>query len=260
MSRILLQVNHSPSFNIDTPLDARVKGALVADTLRLVRCNPVALRNAQKVHIFTLTDATGSLDGTVTMRHDWGHSSLMFVHMHALSHLLVSAACMLLAHSLDEVAVVEVLECVQRERQATLNRLQAKTQASVNSAPPADAITPPDAASSVRSGACAPSDGAALRRRLAFETKNIGNYERVYPLQAKHASSTGGATPGSGNSNLKGRALAEEFEACAKAAEECFEGHHSKRMRNHLDGIAARHKQAKVRCLPIGLDDTSEVR
>jgi hypothetical protein len=44
-----LQVNHSPSFNIDTPLDRAVKGALVADSLRLARASPTAMRRAQQV-------------------------------------------------------------------------------------------------------------------------------------------------------------------------------------------------------------------
>ena len=31
-------MNHSPSFTIDTPLDASIKEALIGDTLKLVRC------------------------------------------------------------------------------------------------------------------------------------------------------------------------------------------------------------------------------
>lgn len=33
---LLLEVNHTPSFNIDTELDKQVKSALIADTLRMV--------------------------------------------------------------------------------------------------------------------------------------------------------------------------------------------------------------------------------
>lgn len=36
-----MQVNHSPSFSIDTPLDLKVKEALITDTLKLVRMDPM---------------------------------------------------------------------------------------------------------------------------------------------------------------------------------------------------------------------------
>jgi hypothetical protein len=36
----LLEVNHSPSFSIDTPLDLKVKEALITDTLKLVGVSP----------------------------------------------------------------------------------------------------------------------------------------------------------------------------------------------------------------------------
>jgi hypothetical protein len=45
----LIEVNHSPSFNIDTPLDRVVKVALIVDTLRLVRIDAAAVRRAQNV-------------------------------------------------------------------------------------------------------------------------------------------------------------------------------------------------------------------
>ncbi len=32
----LVEVNHSPSFSIDTPLDASIKTALIANTLKMV--------------------------------------------------------------------------------------------------------------------------------------------------------------------------------------------------------------------------------
>ena len=33
----LVEVNHSPSFSIDTPLDASIKTALIMNTLKMVR-------------------------------------------------------------------------------------------------------------------------------------------------------------------------------------------------------------------------------
>lgn len=33
----LVEVNHSPSFGIDTPLDASIKTALIVNTLKMVR-------------------------------------------------------------------------------------------------------------------------------------------------------------------------------------------------------------------------------
>jgi tubulin polyglutamylase TTLL6/13 len=41
---ILLEVNHTPSFATETPLDKRIKTALVKDTLLLMRCNDVKLK------------------------------------------------------------------------------------------------------------------------------------------------------------------------------------------------------------------------
>ena len=41
---ILLEVNHTPSFNTDTPLDSKLKTALIKDTLVLLRCNDVKLK------------------------------------------------------------------------------------------------------------------------------------------------------------------------------------------------------------------------
>lgn len=35
-----VQVNHSPSFSVDTPLDLKVKESLITDTLKLVRMDP----------------------------------------------------------------------------------------------------------------------------------------------------------------------------------------------------------------------------
>lgn len=46
-----LQVNHSPSFNTDTPLDAQVKEALLKDTLTLLNlgaCNRRQIVEAEK--------------------------------------------------------------------------------------------------------------------------------------------------------------------------------------------------------------------
>lgn len=34
---LFVQVNHSPSFNIDSPLDKSIKGQLIIDAVRLVR-------------------------------------------------------------------------------------------------------------------------------------------------------------------------------------------------------------------------------
>ena len=36
---VLLEVNHTPSFATETPLDSRIKFALVRDTLRLMECD-----------------------------------------------------------------------------------------------------------------------------------------------------------------------------------------------------------------------------
>lgn len=44
----LIEVNHSPSFTVDTPLDAEIKEALIADTLTLVRLDGRIIRKAQK--------------------------------------------------------------------------------------------------------------------------------------------------------------------------------------------------------------------
>jgi len=34
----LLEVNHAPSFNVDTPLDEKVKRGLLQDTLNILNC------------------------------------------------------------------------------------------------------------------------------------------------------------------------------------------------------------------------------
>ena len=34
----LLEVNHAPSFNCDTPLDQNVKKSLLIDTFKILRC------------------------------------------------------------------------------------------------------------------------------------------------------------------------------------------------------------------------------
>jgi hypothetical protein len=39
------QVNHSASFNIDSPLDKRIKQGLIADALRLVRIWALSMRS-----------------------------------------------------------------------------------------------------------------------------------------------------------------------------------------------------------------------
>eukprot|EP01018_Ginkgo_biloba_P028081 Gb_32860 [translate_table: standard] len=39
----LLEVNHSPSFSIETPLDFKVKEALISDTLRLIQVDPLEI-------------------------------------------------------------------------------------------------------------------------------------------------------------------------------------------------------------------------
>lgn len=36
----LIEVNHSPSFNIDSPLDLEIKEELITDTIELVRIDP----------------------------------------------------------------------------------------------------------------------------------------------------------------------------------------------------------------------------
>jgi tubulin polyglutamylase TTLL6/13 len=36
MKPLLLEINHSPSFNIDTPLDAKIKTAVIEDTLEIL--------------------------------------------------------------------------------------------------------------------------------------------------------------------------------------------------------------------------------
>ncbi len=41
---ILLEVNHTPSFATETPLDQRIKTALIKDTLLLLRCNDIKLK------------------------------------------------------------------------------------------------------------------------------------------------------------------------------------------------------------------------
>ena len=38
----LLEVNHSPSFNIDTPFDNKIKTELIKDTVKLIHMNPHA--------------------------------------------------------------------------------------------------------------------------------------------------------------------------------------------------------------------------
>ena len=44
MSPVLLEVNHTPSFATDTPLDWKIKHALVKDTLQLMRCHHTNLK------------------------------------------------------------------------------------------------------------------------------------------------------------------------------------------------------------------------
>lgn len=41
---ILLEVNHTPSFATETPLDQKVKFGLVRDTIRLMRCDSLELK------------------------------------------------------------------------------------------------------------------------------------------------------------------------------------------------------------------------
>ncbi len=44
-SPILLEVNHTPSFNTDTPLDSKLKTSLIKDTLVLMRCHDKELKS-----------------------------------------------------------------------------------------------------------------------------------------------------------------------------------------------------------------------
>jgi tubulin polyglutamylase TTLL6/13 len=41
---VLLEVNHTPSFATETPLDHRIKFALIRDTIRLMRCDSLELK------------------------------------------------------------------------------------------------------------------------------------------------------------------------------------------------------------------------
>jgi uncharacterized membrane protein YgcG len=43
----LIEVNHSPSFTVDTPLDMAIKEDLISDTIELVRIDPKAIKRAQ---------------------------------------------------------------------------------------------------------------------------------------------------------------------------------------------------------------------
>lgn len=43
---ILLEVNHTPSFNTDTPLDAHIKRSLIGDALKLMN---VSVKNRNEV-------------------------------------------------------------------------------------------------------------------------------------------------------------------------------------------------------------------
>lgn len=43
----LIEVNHSPSFTVDTPLDLSIKEDLISDTIQLVRIDPKAIKRAQ---------------------------------------------------------------------------------------------------------------------------------------------------------------------------------------------------------------------
>lgn len=47
----LLEVNHAPSFNTDTPLDFLVKKQLISDTLRLLGVS-LEEKKAKMLHIF----------------------------------------------------------------------------------------------------------------------------------------------------------------------------------------------------------------
>ena len=44
----LIEVNHSPSFNIDSPLDLAIKEALITDTIQLARIDPKLINRAKK--------------------------------------------------------------------------------------------------------------------------------------------------------------------------------------------------------------------
>lgn len=44
----LIEVNHSPSFNIDSPLDRAIKEELITDTLTLVRVDPKGIKKSKK--------------------------------------------------------------------------------------------------------------------------------------------------------------------------------------------------------------------
>ena len=44
----LIEVNHSPSFNIDSPLDLAIKEELINDTIQLVRIDPKLISKARK--------------------------------------------------------------------------------------------------------------------------------------------------------------------------------------------------------------------
>ena len=45
----LLEVNHSPSFTVESPLDLEIKQGVLVDTLRLTRVSPAVMRRAEKV-------------------------------------------------------------------------------------------------------------------------------------------------------------------------------------------------------------------
>lgn len=76
---------------------------------------------------------------------------------------------------------------------------------------------------------------AALRQRMAFEERNRGGFQRVYPVPESQAGAA---------------ALMEEYAQCAAVAAANCEQHHSRRMRAVLDDLAAKQRQARVRFLP----------
>jgi hypothetical protein len=119
-------------------------------------------------------------------------------------------------------ALLTAAACLQNEREASQKRLHAQGGRTAHAACADVPTAEHDAADA---------QATAMRRRLAFETKNSGNYERVYPLPKGAAA----------------HAQAEGYAECLAVAEQCFEAHVARQQRVHLDGLAAKRRLEKAR-------------
>ena len=98
-----MQVNHSPSFSTDTPLDLRIKQQLILETLALVRVDPHQLRRGKAADKQLAAERLLKAKGRASEDQP---SAVSLDEMHALR----SALCRCILSSISkEIAIIAMM-------------------------------------------------------------------------------------------------------------------------------------------------------